>query len=348
MADNSVLITKNTIEVKEYTNDHHKAWDEFVRTSSRNGGIFQERDFLSYHTTGKFKDASLLFFEKGSVIAVFPAAIVSGDGKEKIISHPGSSYGGLVYHYECNLTNVLEMIELIIEHYKKTGIYSIEMRLAEPIFNSFPDGELIYLLWHRGFRLLVQEISSCVKLADYKSWETLGRKRYRYYIRTLEKEGVKANNLANIEKVYAVIEKNLVERYHKKPTHSLEELKELKRIYPERIHFWAAEKDDVILGVIVVFTVNKTGVHDFYIARDEDTPDVYALSFLHYKAFEYYSSKGFTWFNFGISSRKEDIKWGILRFKERVGGRATTRQAWILEDIGSYKKYDAPAFLSIN
>ncbi|HKC36044.1 MAG TPA: hypothetical protein VKB95_08275, partial [Chitinophagaceae bacterium] len=81
---NPVDVISN-IEVKEYTEDHHKAWDEFVRNTSRNGGIFQERDFLSYHPDGKFNDASLLFFEKGTLMAVFPAAIVSENEKQKIV-----------------------------------------------------------------------------------------------------------------------------------------------------------------------------------------------------------------------------------------------------------------------
>ena len=103
---NPVDVISN-IQVKEYTEDHHKAWDEFIRTASRNGGIFQERDFLSYHPEGKFKDASLLFFEKGTLIAVFPAAIVSENGKEKVVSHPGSSCGGLIFQYSASLQQVL-------------------------------------------------------------------------------------------------------------------------------------------------------------------------------------------------------------------------------------------------
>ncbi|HET6227682.1 MAG TPA: GNAT family N-acetyltransferase, partial [Bacteroidia bacterium] len=98
----------SNIEVKDYTGDHHKAWDEFVRNVSRNGGIFQERDFLSYHPEGKFNDASLLFFEKGTLMAVFPAAIVSENGKEKVVSHPGSSCGGLIFHDTATLQQVLE------------------------------------------------------------------------------------------------------------------------------------------------------------------------------------------------------------------------------------------------
>src|SRR5258705_10724884 len=107
---NPVDVISN-IEVKEYTEDHHKAWDEFVRNTSRNGGIFQERDFLSYHPDGKFNDASLLFFEKGTLMAVFPAAIVSENEKQKIVSHPGSSCGGLIFFYLSKLQQVLEKIE---------------------------------------------------------------------------------------------------------------------------------------------------------------------------------------------------------------------------------------------
>jgi hypothetical protein len=162
----------NNIEVKEYNEEYHGKWDQFVRTESRNGGIFQERDFLSYHPEGKFNDASLVFFDKATLIAVFPAAIVSENGKEKIVSHPGSSCGGLIFHYETNMQQVLEILESLIEFYKGKKIDSLEIRLPEPIFNSIPDEEIRYLLWHRGFTLKSQEISTCVKLTESKIWRS--------------------------------------------------------------------------------------------------------------------------------------------------------------------------------
>jgi hypothetical protein len=330
----------SNIEVKEYTEDHHKIWDEFTRNIARNGGIFQERDFLSYHPEGKFKDASLLFFEKGTLMAVFPAAIISENEKEKIVSHPGSSCGGLIFHNSATLQQVLEILESLIEYYKAKKIDSMEIRLAEPIFNAIPDEELRYLLWHRGFALKSQEISTCVKLTEAKMWEKLCRKRNMSYIKQQEKDGVKVVETGDVDKVYPVIEMNLKVRYNRIPTHSKEELMKLKEIYPDRIHYWVAEKEDKVLGILVLFDVNKTGVHSFYIAKNEEIENVKAMPLLFHKAFEYYHKQGYAWFNFGISSRGQQIKWGILEFKENVGGRATARQIWHLDNISGYKKYE--------
>lgn len=328
------------MEVKEYSEEFHRQWDDFIRTSSRNGGIFQERDFLSYHAEEKFKDASILFFEEGELIAVFPAAEIKEDQITRIISHPGSSYGGLIYKNDSTLRDILDILEQMILYYIERNICSLEMRLSEPIFHKLPDGELIYLLWHRGFALKTQEISSCLDLTENKGWEKLSRKRNLTYIRKLEREGVIAEETEDIEDVYHIIEKNLTTRYNRIPTHSLAELKKIKELYPGRVHFWRVIKEGISLGAIVLFDVSDTGVHDFYIARNEDVQDIKALQLLFHKVFEHYHEKNFRWFNFGISSRNEQIKWGILEFKEAVGGRATVRQSWILENLAAYKKYE--------
>ena len=328
------------IEVKEYAEGHHEAWDQFIRTRSRNGGIFQERDFLSYHAEGKFNDASLLFFEKEALMAVFPAAYISEDNKIKVVSHPGSSCGGLIFHNTATLQQVLEVLESLIEFYKGKKIHSLELRLAEPIFHYIPDEEIRYLLWYRGFILKSQEISTCVKLTETRMWEKLCRKRNLSYIKQQEKDGVKVLETDDVDMVYPVIETNLKERYNRIPTHSREELMLLKKIYPDRIHYWIAKNEDKVLGALVLFDVNKTGVHSFYIAKNEQYQNVKAMPLLFHKAFEHYYKQGYDWFNFGISSRGKQIKWGILEFKENVGGRATARQIWYLDNLSDYKKYE--------
>ena len=232
----SVLTTRN-IELKEYTEDLHEFWDQFVRTSSRNGGIFQERDFLSYHAKDKFNDASLLFFEEGELIGVFPAAIVTENDTKKVISHPGSSCGGLVYHNATTTSRVLTILEMIIDYYHNKNVSSIEIRLSEPVLHNLPEGEFTYLLWHRGFKTKTQELSTCVHLDNESSWAKLGRKKNLTDIRKLERDGYLVKSISDTEKIYPIIEHNLATKYNRKPTHTLEELKKLKETYPDRIHF---------------------------------------------------------------------------------------------------------------
>jgi hypothetical protein len=328
------------IQVKEYSEDNHRQWDQFVRNESRNGGIFQERGFLSYHPNDKFRDASLLFFEEGELIGVFPAAIISDQGTEKIVSHPGSSCGGLVYHHAATVRRVLEILELLIEYYRNKNIFSIEMRLAEPIFHSIPEGELTYLLWHRGFTMKTQEVSTCVRLDAETSWEKLGRKKNLTDIRKLEREGYAVTTTDKTDKIYPLIESNLAVKYNRKPTHTPEELKKLKQTYPERIHFYTVETNNTIAAVTVLFDVTPKAVHTFYIAQAQESAGVNVLPLMFYRIFEQYRQRKFDWYNFGISSRGQQIKWGMLEFKERVGGRATARQVWLLENLAGYKKFE--------
>lgn len=314
-------------------------WDDFIRTRSRNGGIFHERIFLDYHPVGRFCDASLVLRDQNKIVGVFPAAYQQTEHGLKVVSHPGSSAGGLIYDRKQRLREVLELLESIIFYYRERGVVSLEIRLAEPVFSVLGDGELTYLLWHRGFRLDTREISSCVALQDSK-WDEFGRKKNNNDIRRLKKQGVEIARLEKAAEIYSLIESTLHNRYGKKPTHTLPELEELKRRYPDRLHFWAAIEKGTPIATVVTFVVNETAIHDFYIALDYSHTNLQVMPLLFHDIFEYYQNSGFKWFNFGISSRGDLIKWGLLEFKERMGGRATTRESWIYDDLTKYFAYN--------
>jgi uncharacterized protein YqfB (UPF0267 family) len=179
-----------------------------------------------------------------------------------------------------------------------------------------------------------------VRLSENKTWESLGRRKNLTDIRKHEREGYLVKIIEETELIYPLIELNLATKYNRKPTHSLEELKILKEIYPDRIKYFVVELNGLIAAVTVLLEVTPRAVHTFYIAQAQEFANVNLQPFLFYKIFEYYLEKEFDWYNFGISSRGQQIKWGMLEFKERMGGRATSRQVWQLEDIYMYKKFE--------
>lgn len=331
------------IDLQPYQESFATEWDAFVINQSRNGGIFQERKFLSYHPKDRFKDESLLFYSGHHLIGVLPAACcMMADQQLAAVSHPGSTAGALVYHKEMTVREVLLMLEKAIEYYKNKGFYRLEFRLAEALFSYPTDGELLYLLWHRGFKLVTREICSCVNLENEDNWLRMGRKKNPATIRSLKNKGVQVHQIEDPAIPYSLIAQNLANRYEKKPTHSLEELSDLKSRYPDRIHFWVAVKDHLTLATVVVFVVNKQAVHTFYIAQDYTYARLNVMPILFYEAFNYYKALGFKWFNFGLSSRGDWIKWGILEFKERMGGRATFKDVWALDNLAAYQFYNFP------
>lgn len=325
--------------LKSYNPENIELWDDFVINRSRNGSIFTERRFLSYHPEDRFVDKSILFFKNNEIEAVFPAAEIINGAQKNIVSHPGSSNGGLVYSQTSKTRDVLEILELLISHYKELKYSSLELRLNEPIFDNPASDELRYLLWHRGFTTVTKELSTCVKLDESSSWFTYGRKKNRTDINNLKRQGFSVVLTDSTEEIYPIIETNLVSKYNKKPTHTLSELIHLKRLYPNRIHYWKVTKEEKIAAVIVAFVVNKIGIHDFYIAQNSIFQNVNTMPLLFYSIFDYYRNKGFQWYNFGISSRADWIKWNILEFKERMGGRATIRESFCLNELQNYQPY---------
>lgn len=327
------------IELRPYSQQDAEAWDEFVRGSSRNGGIFHEQRFLSYHPPERFCDESCLLFKQGKLVGVFPAARKSEDADE-VISHPGSSAGGLVYHLRTVTQELLAMLEAVVLHYQQKGYRSLELRLPEYFFAYPLTGDLEYLLWHRGFHLASRELSSAIHLEESHRWKQLGRKRNLTTARSALRKGLSVQREDTVDDAYTIIRENLRRRYEKEPTHSLEELRQLKSLYPERVDVWTARWEERCVAAIVIFRVNKQGVHDFYIAQDYEFTEMNVFPALYQTAIEFYQAEGFNWFNFGISSRGDWIKWGILNFKEGIGGRAACREVWRLENLSAYRRYD--------
>jgi hypothetical protein len=55
------------------------------------------------------------------------------------------------------------------------------------------------------------------------------------------------------------------------------------------------------------------------------------------------AAKNFSWLNFGISTRGDYVKWGILEFKEFMGGRGVCREEWELSRLTDFEPYEWPA-----
>jgi len=327
------------MELVKYQPAYDSQWDDFVINHTRNGSIFTERKFLSYHKD-RFSDASLMFYKSNKLIAVFPAAVQKSDSVPGIVSHPGSSSGGLIYEKYCKTRDILIILELLISYYRDQEYNFIELTINEPIFDYPSSDELRFLLWHRGFKLKTKELSSCIPLDSNRQWLKFGRKKNKTDINRLVREGFAVEMSDDIKEIYPLIYDNLKIKYNKEPTHSLKELRLLKSLYPDRIHFWKVHKDSRIAAVTVLFLANKSTVHDFYIAENSDFANINIMPLLFYTMFDHYYQTGFRWFNFGISTRKDWIKWGILEFKERLGGRASIRESYILQDLKNYSQYN--------
>lgn len=334
------------LKVVPYSGERRNDWDDFVQNQSRNHTIFHEQRFLSYHGD-RFRDCSALVCDQknGSILAVCPAALAEDNGRVGVVSHPGSTYGGIIYRDELKTRTLKEVVDLIIKHYSATyGAKFIKLILPEDFPTGNSCGDLTFLFWHRGFELASKEASTVIDLKTIDACPNF-RKTTKQYVKSKKDERLGISHHlgeteAEIQMAYSLIKNNLNAKYHKDPTHSLTELFLLKRLYEKEIKVFYSIFERKIVGTVIIFELNKEVAHTFYISQDYNYARVNPLIGLFMLIFSNYAAKGFKFFNFGISSRGKWIKWGILDFKEQFGGRLLTRDTWILRDLSGEWPFD--------
>jgi hypothetical protein len=308
-------------------------WDDFV-WASRNGTLFHTQRFLSYHPPDRFNDHSLAFFRKNKLCAVFPAAVQLKDGKKVLNSHPGASYGGPIINDNAGIAHVFDIVEALIQYAQDNNFHKIQMRLPPRIYHKRPCNEIDFALRYKGFIIQATELTSSLQL-DFDEGQILDQFKgggRRSEVRKAWRDGVMVRESDNFATFWEILLENLA-RHSVTPTHSLEEIRRLKDLFPERIKLYAAFLHDKMISGVVIFVCNTNALHTFYIAHDYDYQEYRSLSCVIYEITKWGIQNGYRYLNFGISTEDKGrvINWGLFNFKEEFGARGILREEYALD-----------------
>lgn len=316
---------------KEFKNSElsDQEWDDFIDKSD-NGTIFHKRKFLSYHAKDKFHDASIAFIKDKKILSLFTAAIIQRDGKKILWSHPGASYGGFVYKSDLNFKEAHDLVDLLMDYAEELKVDSVQLTIPPIIYQTKYSNYIDFALVRKGFAYLKRDVSSIVQL-DFNPDNLLST--FRSEARTATKKaiklGVKISETDRYDEYYEILKKNLKLRHNVYPAHTLEELKKLVKLFPEKIRLWGAfnNKDELMAGVCN-FSVNQNVVLAFYISHDEQFQEYRPVNLLFYEIMKQYSKEGFRFLDFGIFTVNMEPNWGLGRFKENFGARGIFRDTF--------------------
>ena len=319
------------IDIALYNENEHGFWDDFVKQAN-NGTIFHERKFLNYHPTGRFKDHSLVFLEKGKPLALFPAVEADIDGQHTLVSHRGSSYGGIVQPMNQSVEKKIKIVRALNTYAKEKGFASVLMTLPPDIYNRQLNNYLEFACFKEGYAYLKREISSVLKLEDsidknLAKFKSTHRTAYRRGV----KMGVEVRESDDYEVFYGILENNLNIRHGVSPTHSLKELKKLKKLYPQRIRLYGAYVDDTMIAGIVMFDANDLVTLAFYISHNEAYQEYRGVNVLFKEVIEDSIKRGFQYLDYGIFTINMEPNYGLARFKENFGAGGVFRDTLKLD-----------------
>lgn len=302
---------ENKIEIQQYIPEMKSEWDRFIE-SSRNGTFLFFRGYMDYHSD-RFSDCSLLFRYKGRLVAVLPA-----NREESVLwSHQGLTYGGLVLSPKCTAVQVLDIFSLLLSWMSAQGLSKLIYKCVPDIYHRYPSQEDLYALFRNNARLIARNLSTTVPLSCRMSFSQLRRRGVKKALSL----SVGINESDDLRGFWNVLSENLLNRYHKRPVHTVEEITLLKSRFPDNIRLFTACKDDRVIAGSVIFEMGEW-VHSQYISASPEGKESGALDLLfHYLITGRYADR--TVFDFGQSTENMGhfLNNGLIAQKEGFGGR---------------------------
>lgn len=313
------------ITIEPYQQSSEEEWDQFV-WQANNGTLFHTRQFLNYHPPDRFEDHSLIFRKNKRVIALFPATVRYEKHRRILTSHRGASYGGLVTKFNLGIKDTFRVVESLIQHARVNQFQGMELTPPPIVYYHRPSHYVDFALVKNGFGYRKREISSVIPL-------TFGEDEVLYTfspesrraVRRAVKLGVEVKECNDYETFYQILKRNLKMRHNVAPTHTLEELLLLKKLFPDRIFLFGAFAENEMIAGVVMFITNQRVVLAFYISHNEDLQQFRGVNFLFFEIIKWAIRNKYAYLDFGIFTVNMDPNWGLGRFKESFGAQGIFR-----------------------
>jgi hypothetical protein len=247
----------------------------------------------------------------GHCVAIMPANRL----QDKVVSHGGLTYGGLIYSSRLKQTACLEVLKNILQYYRQQGVAHLTYKSIPTIFHRFAGQEDLYAIWRLGGQLVRRDVSTVVDLSSTYRFS----KGRTWTVNKAMKAGIHVRRQADPLSFHALL-KCVLSQHGASPVHSVAELAFLMGRFPQQIQLYEAMLNDQLMAGALVFEVGAT-VHTQYLANSDIGRELGALDLLVAELMKsQFADKRF--FSFGISSAANGtvLNEGLIAQKEGFGG----------------------------
>ncbi len=324
------------MDVQRFQPELTKAWDAFV-ASSRNGTFYHTRRFLSSHPPDRFRDHSLLFFEKGKLVAVVPAAVKEDGGVKHFVSHPGSTHGGLVLASQNGAVITCDVVIALLAELRAEGMEKASfLRLTPGPCRKAASDDQEYALLQAGFHLSRSELGSIIFLEGLTE-ETLLQSfdtQCRNEVRQAERAGVVVRLCDDYDAFWPILSATLEHRHKVRPTHDQSELAHFALLFPDEVRLFGAFSEGKLIAGIVTVALTDHAVYTKYMAQDYAFQKKRPVNLLLTEVMRFCLKEGKTILDLGVSMEEggpRGINEGLFAFKEGFGARSVRRESFTID-----------------
>lgn len=312
------------LKIIPYQPEYRGAWEDFVKVSN-NGTIFHLHQFLDYHAPGKF-DFNHLLFMNGQIIE----AVLPGRLKDRIFESPiGASYGSIVTR-DITFEKAMDLTSCLLKYAREKHFREITLTGPPLIYEAAPSQNLEYAMLWQGFEYRTHYISSAIKLDPEQEIIPRFQRTVRNYVRkSLKDEDVRVEINEDYEVFYPILLHNL-SKHNVRPTHSLDDLHNLKKLLPDALKlFMVYQKDEPIGGSLMFYVNDQVGLC-FYNMMYYDHAHHHPIHRVLYEVVKYSTEMGYKYVDIGVSQDTEALNpmtpnESLIAYKETFDAKAIMR-----------------------
>ncbi len=316
-------------EVIAYSENDQEIWDKFVMEESVNGTFLQTRRFLNYHPPQRFIDASYLVFDhKQHLIAVCPACLKEEKGRKILLSHGGSTYGGIIIgrkHYKA--LHVIDIIDALENAWKKDGFGKAILKQTPSMFAKEDIDLMQYCFYYRNYQSFI-ELNLYVDLENYNedilSEFSQGKRTNVHNSQKRDAYYRKLTTYEEIMRFHHLLEITL-SKYGKTPVHTVDEIYDFQtNRLSEECECYGMFEDGHMLAGSMMFYFQQTGVaHAQYLCADPQYNQLSPMTYMYYVMLVEMRKKGYKKVSWGIATAELGtyLNEGLIKSKEHYGSK---------------------------
>jgi hypothetical protein len=309
------------ITTEKYTPDISDEWNAFV-ADSKNGTFLHDRRYLDYHAD-RFADCSTVFRFQNAIVALLPANRVG----DVIHSHQGLTYGGLIVSETMKASLMLDIVDALVQHLGSLGLKSLSYTPSPHIYHRYPAEEDIYALYHRGATLVQRDALSVVR----PQWHPPLQARRQRGLKKAIKAGLIFAESDDWASFWYLLEDTLKRRHDSSPVHTLNEIDQLRRSFPNNIRLYICSDSTNLVAGTVIFESNQVAKTQ-YIASSETGRVTGALDLIFTTLLDStYWEKDFLDFGSSHQGEDRDLAIGLIEQKEGFGARSIVQDTYQLK-----------------
>lgn len=311
--------------IERYSADYKEKWELFCAEVSYST-ILHKREFLAYHKC-RYEDWSILIFHNFKIVSIMSAAKCN-ENNSMVVSHPGATFGGLLFKDGEPLINRDIILLAVKQFYKKSGFNLLLYKQVPLIYRKERDESDSYIMFKHGAKQLSCDLSSTIFPAELTQYS---KRRIRSIKRAAKLQIRVVHNSGDIVPFWRILTDRLWTKYNKKPVHSIAEIKSLMEIFSDNMHLSVAYLGDTLIAGSLLIE-SAIIMHAQYIASDTNYLNSGGLDLIFHELIAESFSKNKP-FDFGISTTNRGyiMNEGLHKFKSEFGAQNTCYNQYILE-----------------